>query len=217
MKTMIASFLIGVSIASVAPDRAVAQAIKIVAFGDSATIGSGRAHVSGLSIGVPVSEAYPAKLETALCAKGWNVTVSNQGVPGQTAGAAVYTVDLRVLAGTNLAIVRFGGNDRFAERSPTEIAASLSAIVTKIHAKGSAIILARSWPRTDEAAFAGLAPSVDAYVNWWAGFVVNGKMLPQYDSGDGEHINAMATDIVVARAVPDVERVLTTYGFKPNR
>jgi acyl-CoA thioesterase I len=216
MKRVIASFLIGVLIASVMPGWAFAQTIKIVAFGDSTTIGSGQAHISGLSIGVPMSEAYPAKLESALRAKGWNVTVSNQGVPGQTAGAAVYTVDMRVPAGTNLTIVRFGGNDRLAGRSPADIAANLGEIVAKIRAKGSAVILARSWPPKDEAAFAGLAPSVDAYVDWWRGLVANGKPLPQYDSGDGEHINAAATDIVVAHAVPDVERVLTAHGFKPG-
>jgi len=217
MKRIIASFVISVLMASVAPGWALAQTIKIVAFGDSTTAGSGKAHISGLSIGVPMSEAYPAKLESALRAKGWNVTVSNQGVPGQTAGAAVNTVDMHVPAGTNLTIVRFGGNDRFAGRSPADIAANLGEIVAKVRAKGSAVILARQWPPKDEAAFAGLAQSVDADVDWWGGLVANGKPLPQYDSGDGEHINPAATDIVVARAVPDVERVLMKLGFKPGR
>jgi len=216
MKRVIASFVIGIVMLSATSGWGLAQTIKIVAFGDSTTAGSGKAHVSGLSIGVPMSEAYPAKLENALRAKGWNVTVSNQGVPGQTAGAAVYTVDMRVPAGTNLTIVRFGGNDRFAGRSPADIAANLGEIVAKVRAKGSAVILSRMWPPKDEAAFSGLSPSVDAYVDWWGGLVANGKPLPQYDSGDGEHVNAAATDIVVARAVPDDERVLMKLGFKPG-
>lgn len=221
MKRIIVSLVIVVLMASVIPGWALAATIKIVAFGDSGVWGSGKAHLSGKTIGVPMSEAWPAKLESALRAKGWDVSVSNQGVPGQTAGAAVNTVDMHVPAGTNLTVVQFGGNDRFAGRSPAEIAASLGEIVAKLRAKGSAVILVRKWAPADAAAFSAVTQSVDAYVDWYQGFYLgqgpHPGPRPEYDSGDGEHVNAAATDIVVARAVPDVERVLMKLGFKPGR
>jgi hypothetical protein len=62
-----------------------AETINIVALGDSGVFGSGQGKTPG---GVPVAEAYPAKLEHALRARGWDVAVSNQGVRGGTARAA---------------------------------------------------------------------------------------------------------------------------------
>src|ERR1700736_1395964 len=64
-----------------------AETINIVALGDSNTFGSGQGRTPG---GVPVAEAYPAKLELALRARGWDVSVSNQGLPGNTARGALY-------------------------------------------------------------------------------------------------------------------------------
>ena len=43
-----------------------AETINIVAFGDSGVFGSGQGRIPG---GVPVAEAYPAKLERALRAR----------------------------------------------------------------------------------------------------------------------------------------------------
>ena len=57
-----------------------------------------------------MEEAYPAKLERALRARGWDVSVSNQGVRGATARNAVCTVDRSISPLTKLTIVQFGGN-----------------------------------------------------------------------------------------------------------
>jgi acyl-CoA thioesterase-1 len=128
--------------------------INIIAFGDSGVFGSGQGRTPG---GVPVAEAYPAKLERALRARGWDVSVSNKGVRGATARNAVYTIDLRIPPLTKLTIIQFGGNDRnllFA--SAGNIAQSLEEIIRRVRAKGSAVILVRQWPPSDAAAFAAV-------------------------------------------------------------
>ena len=94
---------------AIASAEARAETINIVAFGDSGVVGSGQGRTSGR---VPVAEAYPPKLERALRARGWDVSVSNQGVRGGAACEAVYTIDFRIPPLTKLTIIQFGINDR---------------------------------------------------------------------------------------------------------
>jgi acyl-CoA thioesterase-1 len=215
MNKGVMAFVAGVLLTAIAVRCASAETIKIVAFGDSGTQGSGRAHRSGQTGGVPLAEAWPAKLEAALRAKGWDVSVMNQGTAGQTARDAVSYVDMRVPAGTNLTIVSFGANDVWAGRSQAEIAESLSEIDGKVRGKGSLVVL---WACSADPAFSVAKQSADASVCLAQGMrtPIPGGPLPQYDSGDGEHFNAAGNDLIVARGIPDIERVLMQHGFKPG-
>ena len=207
--------------ASTGANRLCAETINIVAFGDSNTWGMGQGNTPG---GVPVAEAYPAKLESALRARGWDVSVSNQGAAGRTARDAIYILDTRIPPvippGTKITIIELGLNDRhFLGASPADIASSLAEIIRRVRAKGSAIILVREWPQSDDAASALVQQSADALVSWWSSDLYsNGRgPRPEYDSGDHSHLNAAGTDAVVSRALPDMERVLTQIGFRPKR
>jgi acyl-CoA thioesterase-1 len=71
-----AALAIALVLSAVASAAGRAETVNIVAFGDSGVFGSGQGRTPG---GVPVAEAYPAKLERALRARGWDVSVSNQG------------------------------------------------------------------------------------------------------------------------------------------
>jgi acyl-CoA thioesterase I len=202
---------------SIGANRLCAETINIVALGDSNTFGTGQGNTPG---GVPVAEAYPAKLERALRARGWDVSVSNQGAAGHTARDAIYNLDRRIPPGTRITIIELGINDRnLLAASPSDIANSLAEIIRRVRAKGSVIILVRSWLRSDDAAFAAVQQSADAVVSWWSDlwFPRSGLVRPEYDSGDHSHLNAAGTDVVVSRALPDMERVLTQIGFRPNR
>jgi acyl-CoA thioesterase-1 len=202
---------------SIGANRLCAETINIVALGDSNTFGTGQGNTPG---GVPVAEAYPAKLERALRARGWDVSVSNQGAAGHTARDAIYSLDRRIPPGTRITIIELGLNDRnLLAASPPDIASSLAEIIRRVRAKGSAIILVRHWRQSDEATFAAVQQSADAVVNWWSDlwFPRSGLVRPEYDSGDHSHLNAAGTDVVVSRALPDMERVLTQIGFRPNR
>ena len=198
--------------AAAIPQIAHSASLVIVAFGDSQTFGSGRAP-SGRSGGVPWAEAYPARLERALRARGWDVVVNNQGVPGRTAGAGVSLVDR--LPPNNLTIVQLGANDRFAGVAPATIAGYLTTIVGQLRAKGSAVVLSQNWRPEDESLYAAARQSANETVVLFAGMYAGGKTLPQYDGGDELHLNAAGTDLVVSRLLPAVEKALTQLGFKP--
>ena len=205
---------------SIGVNRLCAETINIVALGNSNTYGSGPG-MGRTPGGVPMAEAYPAKLERALRARGWDVSVSNQGVAGQSARDAVYSLDRRIPVGTKLTIIELGLNDRnWRNASPSDIASSLAEIIRRVRAKGSAIILVRQWPQSDEATFAAVQQSADAVVNWWSSDLYNNDghgPRPEYDPGDHSHLNAAGTDVVVSHALPDMERVLTQMGLRPNR
>jgi acyl-CoA thioesterase-1 len=210
-----AALAIALVLSAVASAAARAETVNIVAFGDSGVFGSGQGRTPG---GVPVAEAYPAKLERALRARGWNVSVSNQGVRGGTARNAVYTIDQRIPPLTKLTIIQFGGNDRnLLLASAGDIAHSLEEIIRRVRAKGSAVILVRRWPPSDAAAFAAAEQSADSFVTWYSDLYYEEKLRPEYDSGDHAHLNAAGTDVIVARAVPDVERLLMRLGSRPTR
>src|SRR3569623_1635909 len=101
MLTRIAALAFGISVWSAAVSPALARPLAIVAFGDSAT--------SGYLI--PHDDAYPAQLQRALRARGYDVTVKNAGVAGDTAQGALKRLDLAIDPGTAIAIVEFGVND----------------------------------------------------------------------------------------------------------
>ena len=101
---------------------AAAEPIRIVAFGGSSTYGKG----------VDRQDTYPAQLERALRAKGYDVTVANAGVNGETTKDALSRFDRAVPAGTAIVILEFGLNDRFANVNPDVIRANLDTLLTRL-------------------------------------------------------------------------------------
>src|SRR5215472_6020056 len=82
--------------------------VRVVALGDSGIRG----------MGVPESQAYPAQLEAALRARGHQVSVTNQGVNGDTTTGVLARLDSAVPAGTNIVVLSIGGNDRVLHHVP---------------------------------------------------------------------------------------------------
>ena len=82
--------------------------VKIVALGDSLTAGYGLA----------ASEAFPAKLEKALRARGLAVEVANAGVSGDTTSGGLARLDWAVPDGTDAVIVELGANDMLQGKDP---------------------------------------------------------------------------------------------------
>jgi acyl-CoA thioesterase I len=197
------------------PGVAVAEAIKIAVFGDSSTYGSGpggRGGRTGLTGGVPTTENFAAKLERALRARGWDISVSDKSAPGRLASGAAPLVSSQIPAGTQLSIVVLGATDiNYRRASPAEVAFNLNALIDALHSRGSMVIVVKQWG----AAVTAAINSADAIAGWWNGMYGGAAVVrPEYDSGDGEHLNSAGFDIVVARAVPDVERVLASRGFR---
>ena len=77
------------------------RSVRIVVLGDSLTAG----------LGLPADEAFPAKLERALKAKGLAIEVINAGVSGDTASGGLARLDWSVPEGTDAVILELGAND----------------------------------------------------------------------------------------------------------
>jgi lysophospholipase L1-like esterase len=134
-------------------------------------------------------------------------------------GNALYYLDRSVPPLTKITIVQLGSNDRGLHGVLAgTIASNLAEIIGRLHAKGSSVILVRQWPLSDAASYAAASQSADVRAEWYAGtHSDNGFLRSEYNSGDGSHLNAAGTDLIVARAVPDVERLLLKLGFRPAR
>jgi acyl-CoA thioesterase-1 len=114
-----------------AASDASAQQIKIVALGGSSTYGQG----------VSRTEAYPAKLEAALRAKGINATVSNAGISGDTSAGGLSRVDSAAPAGTHVVIVELGINDAGKGIDLETTAENIKTIVTRVRSRGAQVLL----------------------------------------------------------------------------
>jgi acyl-CoA thioesterase-1 len=168
-------------------DECAAAAVNIVAFGDSWTYGRGVAR----------EEAYPAQLEAALRAKGFDVSVHNEGVNGDTTEGALARVSAAVPQGTQIAIVQFGINDerRNADAAATQV--NMRALVGGLRARGIQVVVIGT--RVD---FSNVARSNGArYVSWSLG------SGPLYGA-DGHHPSAAGHRALLARLLPTVEGMI---------
>ena len=102
----------------VKPAAAAERPIRIVVLGDSIAAG----------FGLPADEAFPARLEQALKAKGLIVTVENAGVSGDTAAGGLARLDWSVADGTDAVIVELGANDMLRGVDPKQTRAALDEI-----------------------------------------------------------------------------------------
>lgn len=82
------------------------MSVQIVAFGDSNT----RYYLGDTGTPGPLEEAWPAKLETMLRARGVDAAVKNEGHPGVQADYAMEHFPAAA-AGADLCILGFGTND----------------------------------------------------------------------------------------------------------
>lgn len=182
-----------------APSVAQQQPIRIVAFGGSSTYGQG----------VDRNDAYPAKLERALRAKGYNVTVTNAGVSGDKTNDGLNRLDRVIPAGTQIVIVEYGINDVFARTDQATIRANLETMLGRIKAKGAEILLV---------GFRGanLQPLADRFGAAYTDFNFPNNNDQQYRVANDPqmrtqgvaHFNAAGYDQIVARMLPQVEQLI---------
>lgn len=109
-----------------------AEAIRIVAIGASNT--------SGYAVGA--SNAYPAVLERMLRAKGYDVSVENKGVTGDTSAGILSRVDSSIPAGTKVVLYDAGGGNDKDRGAAGTTAANKAAIAQRIRAHGATPIFA---------------------------------------------------------------------------
>lgn len=126
-RTIFASFALAIMLlaTSAALNSADAQ-VRVAVIGDSNVYGKG----------ISSSENYPTQLEAALKARGLNVSVSNGGINGDTSSGLTGRLDSAAPAGTQVAVIWIGINDRRRGISAAEVQANVAGIVSRLKARG---------------------------------------------------------------------------------
>ncbi len=178
---------------------AVGQAkAQVVAFGDSST----RGYL------LPESDAWPAKLETLLHQHGVNVSVTNQGVNGDTSDGMLSRLDSAVPDGTRVVIFTCCGNDNKDKRHiVSDHDGSIRTIVSRLRARGIAVVYSgQSLQGSHDDSGAAIARSGGAA---WCGWVYQGVARDDLeDSPAGRHPTPKGHDAIAARMLPCVMRAL---------
>jgi acyl-CoA thioesterase I len=179
--------------------------VRIVALGDSLTAGLGLAR----------QDAFPAKLEAALRAKGIAVTIENAGVSGDTTSGGLARLDWSVPDGTDAVILELGANDALRGLDPQAARAALETIIKRLKARRIAVLIAgmlaprnlgADYARAFDPIYPDLAKTYDLVLY---PFFLDGVAADRaLNQGDGLHPTAAGIDVIVARILPKVEELV---------
>ena len=113
------------------PPAAAGERVLVV-LGDSLTAG----------LGVAPDEAYPALLEARLRREGFAYRVVNAGVSGDTTAGGRRRLDWVLRSHPDLVVVALGANDGLRALPLDALRDNLTAIVTRLRAAGTRVLLA---------------------------------------------------------------------------
>jgi acyl-CoA thioesterase I len=183
--------------------------IKMVVLGDSLSAGFG---LSG-------SDAFPAKLQKALQAKGIALDMTNAGVSGDTASGGRDRLDWSVPQGTEAVIVELGANDALRGTDPAVTRAALADILAQLKVRGVAVMLCGmlappNYGADFAARFNSIYPDLaKAYhVPLYPFFLEGVAANPKLNQADGMHPTAEGVDIIVKNILPSVEAFLSSIS-----
>lgn len=185
--------------------------ITIVALGDSLTAG----------LGLASQDAFPAKLQKALAAKGIAVTIADAGVSGDTTTGGLARLDWSVPAGADGVILELGANDALRGLDPAVPRAALDSILRRLKERGIPVLLCgmlsppnlgADYARTFNAIYPDLARTYDAlFYPFFLDGVAGQRRLNQ---GDGLHPTAAGVDVIVAGILPKAEELVARIRAK---
>ena len=180
---------------------------RIVALGDSLTAGYGLAK----------GQDFASKLQNALRSEGYNVTVDNGGVSGDTTAGGLLRVDrlINVTPKPDLVIVELGANDMLRGVNPQIMEANLRQILRKIQEKEIPALLTGmlapyQFPPVYRNAFNNVFPQLAREFNvpLYEFFLEGVALDVRYNLPDRAHPNAAGIDIIVRNILPSVRDAL---------
>lgn len=166
---------------------------RIVAFGDSLTIG----------LGLLEQEAYPALLQKKIDEAGYHFEVVNAGVSGDTSAGGLRRLDWALEGDVKVLIVAFGGNDGLRGLPVNQMQDNLSGIIDRARERNAVVILAgmeappnfgQDYATQFRQAFRDVALRKKVLFIPFLLKDVAGK--PELNQGDGIHPNQQGTQIV---------------------
>jgi acyl-CoA thioesterase-1 len=189
-----------------APLARAAEPLKIVALGDSLTAG----------YGLPGDAAFPAQLQKVLKAKGYDVSIVNAGVSGDTTTAGLDRLAWSVPDGTDGVILELGANDALRGVDPKVTKATLEKILDRLTKRHIPVLLAgmqspRNMGPDYVKAFDAIYPALASQheVVFYPFFLAGVATDPKLNQGDGMHPNPKGVDVIVQRMLPSVEELIT--------
>jgi acyl-CoA thioesterase-1 len=192
------------------PGRPRASApIKIVAFGDSLSAG----------YRLPEAEAFPAVLEKALRADGFDVSVVNAGVSGDTTADGLARFDWTFAEGADAAILELGANDMLRGLDPKLTRETLDELLAKFKARKIPVFIAgmlaspsfgEEYQQAFDPIYPELAHKYDAPL--YPFFLQDVMNVPTLQLADGLHPNREGVEKIVQNMLPDLERFIKTLS-----
>jgi acyl-CoA thioesterase-1 len=198
----------------IATAGAAERPVRIVALGDSLTAG----------YQLPASEAFPARLEAALRAKGVAVEVANAGVSGDTSSGGLARLDWSVPQDTDAVILELGANDMLRGVDPAVTRAALETIVRRLKARGIEVLLSgmlaapnlgADFAREFNRIYPELAAAYDLILDPF--FVAGVVRDPKLNLNDGLHPSAAGVAVIVNRILPKVEALIARVRAKQDK
>jgi acyl-CoA thioesterase-1 len=193
------------------PAIAADKPVNIVALGDSLTAG----------LGLPAQDAFPAKLQRALAAKGIIATIRDAGVSGDTASGGLARLDWSVPADADAVILELGANDALRGLDPAVTRRALDGILRGLAKRNIPVLLCgmlsprnlgADYAQAFDAIYPDLAKTYDAvfYPFFLDGVATDPKLIQR----DGLHPTAGGVDVIVARILPKVEELIARVRAK---
>ncbi|WP_420960328.1 arylesterase [Brucella sp. IR073] len=187
--------------------------IRIVGFGDSLMAG----------YQLPPQDAFPARLEEALKKAGYNVTIDNAGVSGDTTAGGLARLDWSIPDGTDIVILELGANDALRGIAPDIAEKNLETMITRLKDRGMTVVLAgmlappnmgKAYDERFNALYPALAEKygLPLYPFFLDGVAAQKTMVLD----DGMHPNAQGVARMVEGFLPVMEKVLKEFKSKEN-
>jgi acyl-CoA thioesterase-1 len=190
--------------------QARAEAIRILALGDSLTAG----------LGLSEADAFPTQLEAALKAQGYDVRVLNAGVSGDTTAGGLDRLDWALADKPDLALVELGANDMLRGVDPTAVRTNLDKILArlgdaKIPTLLAGMLAAPNLGPAYGAAFDAIYPDLAKAhgVPLYPFFLDGVAAQAALNQADGMHPNAAGVKVIVDRITPAVVALIKAGGF----
>jgi len=102
-----------------APDSTSGDGLRVLVLGNSIAAG----------LGVSSQAAFPARLQQKVDSLGWNVTVQNAGVSGETSAGGLRRIEWLLNEDVDVLVLELGGNDGLRGVDPGDTQDNLTAII----------------------------------------------------------------------------------------
>ena len=208
MRLFIVTISVLLQFTFISAQNAQAEALKLLALGDSLTAGYGLGPGDGLTdrLQAKIDERYGADV----------VRVINAGVSGDTTKGGLARLDWALFDEPDMALVALGGNDMLRGLEPADSYENLDGILARLKQEGVPVLLAGMLAPANmgadyQADFDGIYPELAArYDVVYYPFFLDGVALEaDLNQPDGLHPNRKGVDVMVTRLFPAIEALIT--------